>query len=47
MKKWEEPQVTNLSLQETKGGTVFSTDSDGHVWDPKHNTWWESLSKKS
>ena len=41
MKTWLEPEVTDLSLKETKGGTKFTNQADGPaVYDPKTAKWW-------
>ena len=41
MKKWEEPQVADLSLKETKGGPVYSAEADGPaIYDHVVHSWW-------
>lgn len=46
MKKWEEPQIFDLSLQETKGGPNYTAESDGPViFDTTTGKWWQEHGK--
>lgn len=40
-KKWEKPELQDLSLKETKGGPIYDVTADGDtVWDETGNKWW-------
>ena len=36
---WEDPQVFQLGVEDTKGGTVYNPTADGDPWQDSNGKW--------
>jgi hypothetical protein len=45
-KQWTSPQICQLGIEETKGGTVLNPQADGDPWyDEAHKSWQQPVGK--